>query len=258
MVDIRSSFVEGVAVDTHELGTPICVDLQSPEPAAVATFYATLFGWQFGNTATETGGHRTALLRGRPAAGIGQIREPGLPGWTTYVAVADVLEAARKVTAAGGTVLSPPSGRDAMFADPSGTRFAVRRIGDTPAAAVADGPGAFSWGELITDDVDASGAFYGSVFGWTLTAPEGPLQRREWQLHGRSISGLLPRPPAMAKDIPPYWDVYFTVTDAVASADTAIAAGGMQLMRPTDIGVGHIAVFLDPAGAVFTVMAPKN
>jgi len=63
MVDIRSNFVEGVAVDTHELGTPICVDLQSPEPAAVATFYATLFGWQFGDTATD--GHRTALLRGR-------------------------------------------------------------------------------------------------------------------------------------------------------------------------------------------------
>jgi predicted enzyme related to lactoylglutathione lyase len=62
----------------------------------------------------------------------------------------------------------------------------------------------------------------------------------------------------MAKDTPPYWDVYFTVADAAASADTAIAAGGMQLMPPTDIGVGHIAVFVDPAGAVFTVMAPKN
>lgn len=62
----------------------------------------------------------------------------------------------------------------------------------------------------------------------------------------------------MAKDIPPYWDVYFAVADAAAIAETAVNAGGTQLMPPTDIGAGHIAVFLDPAGAVFTVMAPKG
>jgi predicted enzyme related to lactoylglutathione lyase len=96
------------------------------------------------------------------------------------------------------------------------------------------------------------------VFGWTVTGPEGPLGRREWQHGGRSVAGLLPRPPAMAKDIPPYWDVYFTVADAAASAQAAVTAGGTQLMAPTDIGTGRIAVFLDPAGSVFTITAPKN
>ncbi|SNT56122.1 hypothetical protein SAMN05216276_106324 [Streptosporangium subroseum] len=269
-------------IDNHEHGTPSRADLQSPDPDAAARFYATLFGWEFGDASPEANGYRTALLRGRPAAGVGPIREPGHPGWTAYAAVADVDEFASKVTAAGGTILSRSgdplsagpeaapgagpedaagAGREIVFADPSGARFAVWEAGDHDdrgGAATVDEPGTFSWAELISDDVDSSAAFYGSVFGWTVTGPEGPMNRREWQLDGRSISGLLPRPPAMAKDVPPYWDVYFTVADAAATAETAVNAGGTQLMPPTDIGVGHIAVFLDPAGAVFTVMAPKG
>jgi hypothetical protein len=57
-----------------------------------------------------------------------------------------------------------------VFADHSGTAFAVwqtgRHIGD--GAGAADVPGAFHSGEPITDDVEASAAFYGSLFGWTL------------------------------------------------------------------------------------------
>lgn len=57
-----------------------------------------------------------------------------------------------------------------MFADHSGTAFAVwqtgRHIGD--GAGAADVPGAFHSGEPITDVVEASAAFYGSLFGWTL------------------------------------------------------------------------------------------
>ncbi|WP_162642238.1 VOC family protein [Streptosporangium sp. 'caverna'] len=258
-------------IDNRELGTPSRVGLQSPDPDAAARFYATLFGWEFGDTSPEANGYRTALLRERPAAGVGSIREPGRPGWTAYAAVADVDEVASKVTAAGGTILSRSgdasivgpedasgAGREIVFADPSGARFAVWQAGDRKGAAAVNEPGTFSWAELISDDVDSSAAFYGSVFGWTVTGPEGPMNRREWRLDGRSIAGLLPRPPAMAKDIPPYWDVYFTVADAAATAETAVNAGGTQLMPPTDIGAGHIAVFLDPAGAVFTVMAPKS
>jgi predicted enzyme related to lactoylglutathione lyase len=250
-------------IKDHEPGTPIWVDLQSPDPAIAAQFYAAVLGWQYGEPAPPPDQYRTALLRGRPAAGIGPIRGSDGPGWVTYIAVADIDDTARRIVAAGGTILSPPSGasdggREGTFVDPSGTRLAAWQTGHSKDAGVADGPGAFCWGELISDDIDASAAFYGSVFGWTATDPEGPLQRREWRLNGRSISGLLPRPPAMAKGIPPYWDVYFTVADVAETAETIIGAGGTQLMPPTDIGARRIAVFLDPVGAIFTVTAPAR
>ncbi|WP_329188902.1 hypothetical protein [Actinacidiphila glaucinigra] len=90
-----------------------------------------------------------------------------------------------------------------------------------PAAA---GPGGFALAELITDDVDARAAFYGALFGWTAGDPAGPLGRREWRLDGTAVSLLLPRPAAMPREIPPYWDAYFTVTGV--SAATARDLGG--------------------------------
>jgi predicted enzyme related to lactoylglutathione lyase len=60
----------------------------------------------------------------------------------------------------------------------------------------------------------------------------------------------------MAPEIPVYWDVYFTVTDATAAAETATHAGGTQLMGPTDVGTATLAVLLDPTGSIFTVAAP--
>ncbi len=143
----------------------------------------------------------------------------------------------------------------ALLADPAGTRFGIWEPGEHPGAGARQEPGTFSWGELITDDVEASAAFYGALFGWTVTPPEGPLGRREWQLHGQSVSGLLPRPPAMPAEIPPYWDVYFSVADAASAAASAADLGGTVLMPPTATGHGTIAVFTDPTGAVFTVLA---
>jgi predicted enzyme related to lactoylglutathione lyase len=62
----------------------------------------------------------------------------------------------------------------------------------------------------------------------------------------------------MTADAPPYWDVYFTVADATATAATATRHGATQLMPPTDIGTERIAVFLDPTGSVFTLTAPTR
>ncbi|MDT5046183.1 MAG: uncharacterized protein QOG75_2036 [Mycobacterium sp.] len=250
-------------VDSYEPGTPCWAILHTPQPDVASDFYRQLLGWQVETPPPGGDDRRTAFLRGRPVAGIGRAGESDRAGWRTYVSVRDTDETAGRVQAAGGTIVSPPLdvsawGRQAVFADPSGAEFAVWQARSLPGAGVAGEPGTFAWGELITDDVEASAAFYGAVFGWTLTAPEGPLQRREWQLDGRSISGLLPRPPAMAPEIPVYWDVYFVVADATAAASTATQAGGTQLMGPTDIGTATIAVFLDPTGSVFTVTAAHN
>jgi predicted enzyme related to lactoylglutathione lyase len=52
----------------------------------------------------------------------------------------------------------------------------------------------------------------------------------------------------------PYWDVYFAVDDIAAASQTAAGHGGTRLMPPTPIEIGTIAVFLDPAGAIFTLV----
>lgn len=248
----------------NEPGTLCWAELGSPDPQAAAAFYGALFGWDFTDDPAGGPGYRTARLRGRPVAGLGPVGDLPRPGWTVCFAVADADKAAAAVVAAGGTVLSRaygiPEGRaEGLFADPGGAHFAVREPDAGHAPSACPGPGGLALAELITDDSDASAAFYGALFGWTPGDPAGPLGRREWLIGGATVSLLLPRPPAMPREIPPYWDAYFTVTDVSAAATRATSAGGTLLMAPTDIGAsGRIAVLLDPAGAVFTLVEPRK
>jgi uncharacterized protein len=246
-----------MSTNTYRDGVPYWAELDSPDPEATARFYGQLFGWQVREDPGEPGGYLAYLPGGRPVSAIKSAPAAGRGTWRIYIGVADAAATAAKVSAAGGSVLTLPdgaaaSGRRAVFTDHSGTRFAVR---EPVGVIVPPGePWAFARGELITDDVEASAAFYGAVFDWKTTGPEGPLGRREWQLDGRTISGLLPRPPAMPAEIPPYWDVYFTVTNPAATVAAVAQLGGNVLMPVTVTEHGTIAVFTDTAGAVFSVM----
>ncbi|MDX3071155.1 VOC family protein [Streptomyces sp. NPDC088354] len=238
-------------------GTPCWAELGSPDPRVAATFYRALFGWEFAQGDPHTS-HRTALLHGRPVAGLRPVSEPAMTGWTTFIGVTDTARSAAAAAAAGGSVLSSSDG-DVHVTDPGGARFALRGTGARPAApAGTREPGTFAWSELITDDVHASAAFYRELFAWEVGAPEAPLGRRAVHLADTRVALLLPRPPAMSPEIPPYWDAYFTVEDPAEAAVRASDAGGTVLMAPTDMGAGRIAVLLDPLGAVFTVLAHRK
>lgn len=226
--------------------------LASTEPQTAASFYRRVLGWAI----TETDDRLTASAGGAPVADITDIgAADGIPGWLIHFAVDDLDAALTAVCRAGGAVLPSATvgcAETAIVTDRNGTRFALR----APTTRRREWPahGTLAWGELITDDVDTSAAFYRGAFGWELTEPSGPLGRGEWQWHGRSFAGLLPRPPAMPAETPAYWDVYFAVDDIEAAATAATAHGGTRLMPPTPIGIGTIAVFLDPTGAVFTLV----
>ncbi|WP_327365102.1 VOC family protein [Streptomyces sp. NBC_01217] len=250
-------------VDFHQVGTVAWVELNTPDIEASTRFYGKLFGWAFAEGFGGQPQSRMALLGGRPAAAVTAAPGAERGGWTTFVTVADARESVERVLAAGGKVLVHPhglgtAGRSVVVADHAGTRFGLWEAGEHQGCGAAGEPGAFHGGELITDDVEQSAAFYGEVFGWTLGEPYGPLNRRDWRLGGRSISVLLPRPPAMPAEIPPYWDAYFTVADAQQTADAAVRLGATVLMPPTAIGHGDITVLLDPTGAVFTALAPTH
>jgi uncharacterized protein len=169
--------------------------------------------------------------------------------------VADIDETVKTAVDHGGAVLPDLADDrvDAVLADPAGTACGIRRITEADSATALGVAGALWWGELITDDIERSAGFYRSVFGWSVSVPEGALNRRRFQIDGETVCLLLPRPPAMAKEVPVYWDLYFRIEDLDAAAVAAVEAGGQQLMPATPTEVGQIAVFLDPAGAVFTL-----
>ena len=251
-------------IDKYEPGVPSWVDIGVPDKQAAADFYGGLFGWDAPEGPAEAGGYRVATVRGRAVAGIGDQQNPGHPVWATYIAVDDADEAVAKVLAAGGQVLLPAMdvldvGRMAVFADPQGAVFSVWQAGTHPGAELANEPGTWSWSELITTDVQAATSFYADVFGWT-TDPkgDGPVPEYvEWQVGGRSVAGMMQKPPMMPAEVPPHWGVYFAVADADAAAARVQELGGTVLMPPMDIEPGRFAAVADPSGAVFNVIALK-
>ena len=111
---------------------------------------------------------------------------------------------------------------------------------------------------INADDVEASRAFYTSVFGWSFTpwgppdfyqihtSPDGQpgvlgaLQHRRRLLPGRETTGL---------------ECAFAVEDLPATRDRVVSAGGRILMeRSTIAGVGHLLAFEDPSGNIILAM----
>lgn len=109
-------------------------ELMTTDYEAAFAFYRALFGWEkvaahdmgplgvyfiFGRNGREVGG-----MFNKPSA----VQAP--PHWLQYVRVADVDEAARRVTAGGGSILHGPAevpggDRILQFLDPQGAAFAV-------------------------------------------------------------------------------------------------------------------------------------
>jgi predicted enzyme related to lactoylglutathione lyase len=250
-------------VDFHEAGMPVWLELDTPDTEAATSFYAQLFGWTFSEGLGKQPHTWLASHTGQPIAAINLKPDLQRARWTTYFATDDTDKTLERETAAGGSVLTAPrslgtAGRSTVLADQAGTRFGIWEPEQHPGFGTINAPGTFHGGELISDDVERSRTFYGHVFGWTLGDPYGPLDRRDWSHRGRPISVLLPRPPAMPLEIPPYWDVVFAVAEVQPTADRAVELDATALMPATIIEHGTIAVLADPTGAVFTVLAPTH
>jgi uncharacterized protein len=251
-------------IDAYEPGVPCWVDLGSPDPQGAADFYGALFGWDVPEGPEEAGGYRIATVGGLPVAGIGPAQNPGPPVWTTYVDVESADETAEKVSAAGGQVIVPAMdvfehGRMAVFVDPVGAFISVWQPGDHPGSQLVNEPGTWSWSELLTTDLEASKAFYGAAFGWGANVQgAGPMgQYVEWQVNGRSVAGMMEKPPMLPAEVPPHWAVYFAVSDADDAVSRVAELGGTVLMPPMDIEPGRFSPVTDPTGAVFNVIALK-
>ncbi len=243
-------------------GTFSWADVTTTDQPAAKDFYAGLFGWEAEDMPAGDGVVYSMMrLNGEDVAAISpqpeQQREAGVPpAWNSYVTVESADATAEQAKALGATMHAPPfdvldAGRMAVIQDPQGAFFLAweprRHIG----AGFVNGPGALSWNELASPDVDASAAFYGDLFGWTTEPFEGSPQRYLVVKNGdRSNGGIreLGDQPA-----PPHWLAYFGIDDIDAGLAKVEELGGSKMIGPMDIGIAKIGIVRDPQGAAFAI-----
>jgi uncharacterized protein len=242
---------------------PNWIDLATSDLDDAKRFYTTLFGWDAHVSGDEYGGYTIFSLNRLSVAGAGPLFGEGQPtAWSTYIATVDSDSVAARVEAAGGKVLVAPfdvgdQGRMAAFLDQAGAPFSVWEPGTTPGAEVFDVPGALTWNELTTRDVEGSAAFYGAVFGWT--ARDGSVGGAPYVIFehlGATIAGLQPMVNGQwPDDLPPHWMIYFSVSDCDETAQLAYSLGGRVLSPPTSAAMGRYAVIEDSQGGTFSILA---
>jgi predicted enzyme related to lactoylglutathione lyase len=247
-------------------GSPTWVDLGTADLEDAKRFYTALFGWTADVSGDEYGGYTTFLLDGLPVAGAGPLYGEGQPtAWSTYVSTDDADAVSARVSAAGGKVLVAPfdvmeQGRMAAFLDPSGAPFSVWQAGSMRGAGVFDVPGALTWNELNTRDLEGSRAFYGSVFGWAFRDSEMIGQPYlVAKLGETAICGLQPMDGnGWPVDMPAHWLVYFAAHDCDRAAEDTLSLGGQVLQAPTTLPIGRYAILSDPQGGMFAVLASNR
>lgn len=242
-------------------GVPNWVDLSTSNLFDANRFYTRLFGWEAEISGDEYGGYTTYRLGGRSVAGAGPTFGEGQPtAWSTYIATDDADRVAERVAAAGGKVLVPPfdvmyQGRMAAFLDQAGAPFTVWQAGTMKGADIFDVPGALTWNELVTRDVEGSAAFYGEVFGWLAReSMMGDIPYILWELRGETIAGMQVMDEGWPHDLAAHWMLYFAVSDCDDAAAHAAALGGRVVNEPMDLPIGRYAVLADPQGGLFSIL----
>jgi uncharacterized protein len=243
-------------------GTFSWTDLTTTDPDAAKAFYGELFGWSADDrpvgegmvySMMQIGGKDVGAISAQPE----QQRQMGIPpAWNSYITVESADRALERAKQLGATVHAPAfdvfdSGRMGVVQDPQGAFFEVWEPKQHIGASVVNAPGALSWNELATPDMDASASFYGELLGWTAEPFEGsemPYMTIKTAA-GTGNGGIRPRMDAE----PSYWLVYFGSDDVDAHLAKVSELGGSKLMGPTEIGVGKIGIAQDPQGAVFAL-----
>lgn len=114
--------------------------------------------------------------------------------------------------------------------------------------------------ELVTPDLAASKQFYAGLFGWTFRdLAAGSIQYAEASLDGRPVAGLFHKALPPGEHRTPAWLGFFAVQDVDATAKIAQQRGAKLLFGPRSLpDRGRQAVFADPQGAVFAVLASSS
>lgn len=246
------------------------IELATTDLASAKAFYAETFGWTTTDVpAGPAGTYTMGSLDGRDLCGMYALADEQLqmgvpPHWMIYVAVEDTAKTVAKAKELGATVLVDTmrvmdKGIMAVFQSPTGEAFSVWQTLEEKANGIKDVPGAVSWIELMTKDVEKSKAFYGELFGWDrVPMPMKDMQGRDFEYTliqvGNEQQGGMMQMGEEFGPIPSHWMVYFLSDNTDDTTNRVVSGGGSVVVPPTDIPVGRFAVVQDPQGATFSVI----
>jgi uncharacterized protein len=116
------------------------------------------------------------------------------------------------------------------------------------------------WVDLVTPDLGRAKLFYAGLFGWTFRdVHTGETEYSVALLDGRPVGGLIHRPAPLGKTRQPAWLTFIAVPDVDVAKGIALEHGGKVLFEPHSYPQrGRQAVFADPQGAVFAVLASTS
>lgn len=241
-------------------GTPTWIDLGVPDLDRAKAFYRALFGWEYEQVSTASGPLVLCLLRGRRVAALRPVSAADIEGeswWHPYLATDDCDGAVRRITASGGTLLTPASeladlARTAVVADPVGARFSLWQGRTLPGCELVNEPCTLVRNDLATPAPEPARRFYSDVFGFTLDGNDAVpdldftfLRRPD----GHETGGIFGAPQATASR----WQTVFEVADTDELVTLARGAGGAA-DAPEDAPYGRMAALTDPFGTAFSVI----
>ncbi|MEW2284879.1 VOC family protein [Streptomyces sp. NPDC047841] len=227
-------------------GVPCWVDAQLPDVEAGKRFYGDLFGWTFEEA---HGSSVWALLDGDPVASLAPKTDGRMPTvWTVSFATSDAGALGRRITAAGGQVVTAPFpvgdlGVAALAADPEGAVFGLWQPGTHRGFGRRREPNTFVWAELYTRDTAAANTFYGGLFHDALfgTDAEPDFGRAE-------VTDVFPA------EMPPHFLVHFRVAELADALAAVHRLGGRVQAPPFGTSYGVVAVVTDNQGASFALL----
>jgi hypothetical protein len=113
------------------------------------------------------------------------------------------------------------------------------------------------WLDLVTPDLDGAKRFYSGLFGWNFRdAQVGGRDYATAWLQGQPVAGLIQRAPPPGARRRPVWLTFLSVSDVDAAKRLALSHGARLLADTRDYPQrGRQAIFADPEGAVFAVLA---
>jgi hypothetical protein len=198
---------------------------------------------------------------GTPLAHVAPPQMEGVPNhWHSYLRVDDVDASARVAADKGGKVLVPPTdippGRFSVVTSPSGAAVSLFHESDPSAAHHPGGEGGVHWVELHSKDLERDVAWLEAVFGFEVSKmamPDGTDYRilnAGGKQRGGAMNAQADAPAAM-------WLVWFHVADVEQALARAERNGGRTIAPVMEVpGVGRLAIFMDPVGAVAGIITP--
>ncbi len=248
-------------------GKIIWRDLLTNDPAASRRFYGELFGWQFESVGTASNLRSDSaytLIRHNGHLIGGMIDTLALNGrddisqWVVLMSVADVDAASRKVEAAGGRIITPPTdlqsrGRLAVVRDAEGALLGLLQTRDGDPGDRSATAGDFLWDELWTTDAANASSFYSDIAGLKGGNIDNDATRAKAPSYQLLKAGDTPRAgimPNPLEGLDPVWVSYIRVESPAAITSQVAALGGRVIVEagPRPLG-GEVAFIADPSGA---------